>query len=146
MVDDKELLENYVKENKSASVQPLFSFNGHQQEGFALDWSPIDHLVLASGDCKKDIHIWKPSENGQWNVDQRPLIGHTASVEDLQWSPNEKNVLASCSVDKTIRIWDIRSAKHQTCMLTKEDAHQNDVNVISWNSQEPFIASGKFKI
>ena len=55
--------------------------------------------ALATGDCKRNIHIWKPVE-GSWNVDQRPLVGHTDSVEDLQWSPNERNVLASCSVDK----------------------------------------------
>lgn len=56
--------------------------------------------VLATGDCKKNIHIWKPTEGASWAVDQRPLVGHSASVEDLQWSPNEPNVLASCSVDR----------------------------------------------
>lgn len=55
--------------------------------------------VLATGDCRRNIHIWKP-DNASWNVDQRPLVGHSDSVEDLQWSPNEPNVLASCSVDK----------------------------------------------
>ena len=47
--------------------------------------------MLATGDCSKNIHVWKPNET-QWNVDQRPFIGHTASVEDLQWSPNEQSV------------------------------------------------------
>lgn len=141
-VDDKELLSAYEKENKANKAKHLFSFNGHQQEGYGLDWSPMVAGRLASGDCRRDIHIWEPSEGGTWTVDQRPLIGHTDSVEDLQWSPNEQTVLASCSVDKTVRIWDIRAQPAKACMLTCENAHTSDVNVISWNRNEPFIASG----
>lgn len=47
--------------------------------------------MLATGDCSKNIHIWKPNET-EWSVDQRPYVGHTSSVEDIQWSPNEQSV------------------------------------------------------
>lgn len=112
-VDDRESLSAYQKEGKANKVKSLFTFSGHQQEGFALDWSPVVAGCLATGDCRRDIHVWQPHESGTWNVDQRPLIGHTESVEDLQWSPNEASVLASCSVDKTIRVWDIRAAPNK---------------------------------
>lgn len=102
--------------------KPLYSYSGHRDEGFALDWSSkapgINKILynikkklninsfflflgfLASGDCKGNIHTWKPSESG-WVVNLHSLGGHKESVEDLQWSPNEVNVLASCSVDKS---------------------------------------------
>ena len=46
---------------------------------------------LLTGDCVKNIHQWT-LQGGTWHVDQRPFVGHTASVEDIQWSPNEVNV------------------------------------------------------
>merc|ERR1712061_653815 len=131
-----------LKEWYRESLPPLFDFNGHLTEGYALNWSPTVPGVLASGDCRKSIHLWKPGEAGTWMVDQRPLVGHEASVEDVLWSPNEEHVLASCSVDKSIRIWDCRAKPDKACMLTVANSHESDVNVLDWNASEPFIASG----
>jgi ribosome assembly protein RRB1 len=140
-LDDVEAMTHFTR-NK-VTVEPIFTFTGHRIEGFALDWSALKSGMLATGDCSKNIFIWKPLESGQWFVDQQPLIGHLDSVEDLQWSPNEENVMASCSVDKTIRIWDIRARQSSSCMLTVDNAHDSDVNVISWNKLEKaFIVSG----
>lgn len=141
-VDDPDLLKNYEDTSQSSLAKPVYVFRGHRSEGYGIDWSPTEPGVLATGDCNKDIHIWKPTDDGSWTVNQTPLIGHTASVEDIQWSPTERNVLATCSVDKSIRIWDTRSAPSKACMLTAENSHESDVNVISWNKTEPFIASG----
>ncbi|EDV38198.2 uncharacterized protein Dana_GF13839 [Drosophila ananassae] len=134
--------EQLAKQFDQNATRPVYSFNGHREEGYAVDWSPIAEGVLATGDCRRDIHIWSPLEGGTWKVDQRPLVGHKNSVEDLQWSPSERSVLASCSVDKSIRIWDCRAAPQKACMLTCQDAHESDINVISWNRSDPFIVSG----
>ena len=124
-------------------TSPLFIFKGHQSEGFAMNWNPTTPGVLATGDCTKNIHVWKPSsDSASWSVNPRPLVGHTGSVEDVLWSPNEASVLASCSVDKTIRIWDIRAKPESANMLTANNTHDSDVNVIDWNRNEPFLASG----
>ena len=78
------------------TTPPIFEFKGHLSEGFAVAWSPTVPGALATGDCKRGIHLWRPSEGAaSWAVDQRPLVGHADSVEDIQWSPNEENVLAS---------------------------------------------------
>lgn len=123
------------------SGSPLFSFR-HQREGFALDWSPVKEGRLASGDCLHHIHIWDPQEDGRWTVNQHALSSHKSSVEDLQWSPTEASVLASCSADKSIRVWDVRAKPNKACMITVEQAHSADVNVLSWNRQAPFFVSG----
>lgn len=127
---------------RDAAAKPLFSFAGHLSEGYAINWCPTSTGVLATGDSRKGIHIWQPMEGGSWSVDQRPLVGHTDSVEDVVWSPNERNVLASASVDKSIRIWDCRAKPDKACMLTVAESHAADVNVIDWNANEPFIVSG----
>ncbi|XP_071721478.1 protein HEAT STRESS TOLERANT DWD 1-like [Rutidosis leptorrhynchoides] len=109
---------------------PLIKFTGHKDEGYAIDWSSLVPGRLVSGDCKNSIHLWEPASDSTWNVDGKPFVGHTASVEDLQWSPTEPHVFASCSVDMTIAIWDIRMGKKPG---TSFKAHDTDVNVISWN-------------
>lgn len=139
-VNDSAVMTEYTRNQESPS--PVFTFGGHQVEGYAVDWCPTEPGRLATGDCTKNIHLWEPKEGGTWHVDQRPYSGHTASVEDIQWSPNEPNVFGSCSVDKSIRIWDARAAPNKACMLTSADAHDRDINVISWNKTEPFIISG----
>jgi len=146
LVNPLQATENHFKlerfEKVSDNIEPVFTFAGHLSEGYAMDWSPVMKGYLATGDCTKGIHVWKPLEGSSWIVDQRPYSGHTKSVEDIQWSPNEENVFASCSVDQSIRIWDIRVAPNKACMVTVDEAHTSDVNVISWNRHEPFIVSG----
>jgi ribosome assembly protein RRB1 len=39
-------------------------------------------------------------------------------------------------------MWDTHAAPSKAYMLTANCAHERDVNVISWNRNEPFIASG----
>lgn len=109
---------------------PLHIFTGHKDEGFALDWSSVTPGRLLSGDCKCAIHLWEPTPEGKWVVENTPFKGHRSSVEDLQWSPTETDVFASCSVDKTIGIWD---ARRRDGMVLSIKAHDSDVNVISWN-------------
>lgn len=128
-----------LKGKKGENAHPAFIFEGHQSEGYGIDWSAVEIGYLATGDCKKNIHIWTPG-NSTWTVSEKPLQGHKASVEDLQWSPNEAKVLASCSVDRSIRIWDTRQTDKS--QLAVEKAHASDVNVISWNKDVPLLASG----
>lgn len=147
-VDDPLLLSAYRNKCETEGApKPLFTFRGHLSEGYGLDWCSTEPGVLASGDCKGNIHIWRLDSNSPtatWLVDQRPYDSHAPhSVEDLQWSPTEMHVLASCSVDKSIKIWDTRVRPQSACMLTGTGTHTEDINVISWNRIESqFLLSG----
>lgn len=112
--------------------KPTFSFGGHQDEGYAMDWSPTVPGRLLSGDNGGRIHQWEPREGGTWDVKPRPFRGHTAAVEDVQWAPREAPVFVSCSCDSSVRIWDIRAPPGGGAMLSVDHAHPGDVNVISW--------------
>ena len=61
----------------------------------------------------------------------------------------QADVLATCSVDKTIKLWDLRATQMKSQMSWQ--AHDCDVNVISWNTDTKFLLAsgddrGEFKI
>lgn len=123
--------------------KPIFTFGGHLSEGYGLDWAPLKSGSLATGDCKKNIHIWTMKNQADWQVDQQPLVGHENSVEDIKWSPQDADVLASCSVDKSVRVWDLRQSTLTKCVNCITDSHKSDVNVIDWNIRnKDLIVSG----
>ena len=88
----EELRDRGSKPSKNQTLQlaPLQAHR-HATEGYALDWSPQAAGQLATGDCKRHLHVWSPTPAGGWEV-SAPYKGHTQSVEDLQWSPTEPNV------------------------------------------------------
>ncbi|XP_014783500.1 glutamate-rich WD repeat-containing protein 1 [Octopus bimaculoides] len=139
-INDTEKLSYYIR--NCLSPDPIFNFSGHHVEGYALDWSRITPGQLASGDCNKNIYLWKLKSDSSWCVEPNPYSSHSDSVEDIQWSPTEANVFASCSVDKSIKVWDARTSPAKACMLTCSGAHEADVNVIHWNRNDPFLVSG----
>ena len=143
------------------ATKPAFTYSGHQEEGYAMDWNPLVPGRLITGDCSGKIRLWHPAAQsnttagnnnanavGNWQVDNAAFASHTGSVEDLQWSPSEATVFASGSTDRTLRIWDIRdNSKAQISF----EAHSDDVNVISWNRNVAYLLAsgcddGSFKV
>jgi len=141
-------IQSAAAESLGQGFQPIFSYKGHRDEGYALDWSSVDTGRLATGDCYREIRTFKVGQDGKVVVDGSPLLGHKASVEDIQWSPTETTVLSSCSCDGTVKIWDTRN--RNSAMLSI-NAHDTDVNVISWNRSVAYLLAsgaddGEFKV
>ncbi|KAJ1625522.1 WD40-repeat-containing domain protein [Pavlovales sp. CCMP2436] len=125
-----------AQRSKPKEVRPLFSFVGHAQEGFAIDFSKAAVGKLATGDSASKIFVHSASPDGQWATDQKPYEGHTGSVEDIRWSPVEPTVFGSCSADGSVAIWDLRK---RTGAAISVKAHECDANVISWNGGVSYL-------
>lgn len=113
--------------------KPLFAYNQHEVEGFALAWNP--HVIgrFLSGDNNGVIKQWAPREGG-WQVDENAFTGSRSSVEDLMWKKKGagcEDVFASASVDGCVRIYDVREKTRSEQLKIK--AHERDVNVLAWN-------------
>lgn len=130
---------------------PVYTFSGHKEEGYAIDWSPVQAGRLATGDCAGAIHVWNPTAaagTASWQVDPVSYSGHTSSVEDLQWSPTEATVFCSASADRSVKVWDVRGRSGPQLSV---NAHDSDVNVISWNKKVSYLLAsgsddGSFKV
>lgn len=51
VVNDAKTLANYHKTTKSDPIKPIYTFNGHGVEGFAMDWSPTVPGMFNTGVC-----------------------------------------------------------------------------------------------
>lgn len=119
--------QRFITEN----AKPVHTVACHEDEGFAMDWSPTDSFRLLTGDCHKQIYLTVASQGqSEFVTESTPFVGHSSSVEDIQWSPTERQVFSSCSSDGTIQIWDVRVKK--ASQLTIKASHV-DMNVINWN-------------
>ena len=54
--------------------------HAHSTEGYALDWSAVAEGRLASGDCRRGIHVWDPTSSGSWSVSGAYSVRQTRSV------------------------------------------------------------------
>lgn len=128
--------------DRSVVNQPVYTINNHgRAEGFALDWAggsaESEGLRLLTGDVHSKIYLTTSTQAG-FTTSPQAFTSHTSSVEDLQWSPTERTVFASCSADRSIRVWDVRQ-KGRRSVVGLEEAHEADVNVISWNKGTSYL-------
>lgn len=87
----------------------------HEQDVFAVKWSPTDEAILASCGADRRILIWDLSRIGQPQTPQEALEGppellfvhggHISKVSDFAWNLNDDWVLASVAEDNVVQVW-----------------------------------------
>jgi ribosome assembly protein RRB1 len=89
-LDDVPSQDKKKKEAKGFGGCKIASFK-HNDEGYALDWSPLTWGRLASGGCNSQINLYIPADESCSSFvkeSQAGLQGHRKSVEDVQFSPS----------------------------------------------------------
>jgi WD40 repeat protein/predicted Ser/Thr protein kinase len=122
---------SYVRVRDAATGQGERALTGHQQQVFALAWSP-DSKRVATASEDDTIRVWDPTTGNSVLT----LTGHTGDVGAVAWSPDGSR-LATGSHDQTARIWDARSGR----MMSVLSGHGGKVNAVAWRPDGSSLAT-----
>ena len=118
------------------NTPPIFTFAGHEDEGYAMAWNPASTGQLITGDNRGGMFRWNPAQGGGWSVDSVRSGGEGGkAVEDVQFKKTglgAVNTLGVCGGGGFVAIADLRENR---VVAAINDAHDGgaDVNVLSWN-------------
>lgn len=117
--------------------RPNYILQGHTQEGYGLNWSPLQKGLLASGSDDRKVCLWDLSSPRDSTVFSpiREFLEQRDVVEDVAWHPIDPNLLAACGDDRCVFFYDIRKSRS----LQSLRAHSREVNAISFNPVERFL-------
>ncbi|TNN09477.1 Glutamate-rich WD repeat-containing protein isoform 1 [Schistosoma japonicum] len=135
-VNDSAVMAEYVRHNESPS--PIFTFDGHSAEGFALDWSLHSNSTghLATGDCNGHIYHWLPRY-------------HKKPITSVEWHPNDTGVFVATCEDDQASFWDInleqpeRGIKSPSGPSSSHETNEEDLDI---PVQMLFVHSGQTEL
>ena len=121
---------------------------GHEDEGYAMAWSPHEEGRLLTGSDDTTVKLWDTkaaySKGATPGTQITPLLSfqaHTATVEDVAWHAKDPHMAGSVGDDQRLCLWDVRDANK--AFKTVEKAHASDVNCVAFNPvNEHILATG----
>lgn len=127
----KEENENQKNSACGISYSPISRFQGHENAGTSVKFSPDGNLIATTSDDGTAC-VW--SINGKHVM---KIQGHIAGLSDCTWAPDGKS-LATASDDKTVRIWDVDTGKQLRVLR----GHTYFVTCVQFNYKGNLLASG----
>jgi histone-binding protein RBBP4 len=143
---------SFPDKDNATTFDPQGICTGHEQEGYAMVWSPHTAGLLVTGSEDTTVKVWDVSScyqsgaiSGINIIAQSTLKCHTATVEDVAFHPKDSNMIGSVGDDRRICIWDIRTNNmgNYKPIHNITNAHESDINCIAFNPQlENIVATG----
>jgi WD40 repeat protein len=109
----------------------LYTYEGHSERVFALDWSPDGRRVV-SGGYDHTLQVWDAS-NGREIFSYR---GHSDPVRAARWSPDGKTI-ASASNDHTAHVWEAATGRK----ISVFRGHTDSVTSLAWSPDSRLVVS-----
>ncbi|KAF2841354.1 WD40 repeat-like protein [Patellaria atrata CBS 101060] len=131
---------------KSSEFVCELELQGHEAEGYGLDWSPLIEGQLATGAEDNTVRIWDivgGFTNGSKVIKPlRTYTHHTSIVNDVQHHPIHKMWIGTVSDDLTVQVIDTRIQKGKGAVF-KTEAHKDAVNCLAFHPLwESILATG----
>jgi histone-binding protein RBBP4 len=129
---------DYTKHPSKSTLGPQLRLQGHQKEGYGLEWSGQKKGWLASGSDDHLVCVWDINSATELNSTLQPVVTfnqHDDIVGDVSWSEHHENTLASVGDDKKLMLWDMRASTPTHIV----DAHIDDIHSVDFNKQDEFL-------
>ncbi|PSN33443.1 Glutamate-rich WD repeat-containing protein 1 [Blattella germanica] len=139
-VEDTAAMNKYISGTVSS---PIFTFTGHQTEGFALDWYTGYWRFIRIWDTRaRPNKACMLTANDAHESDVNP-------VTTVEWHPSEASVFASGGADDQIALWDLALERDEDdCEADVKDLPpqllfihqgQTDIKELHWHPQLPGV-------
>lgn len=116
----------------SSSGKTRMIYREHENNIFALAWSPDGLHIVSSCERDEQVHVW--------NVASGHLVtsyqGHSDEVLTVAWSP-DGGLIASGSRDHTVQVWRPFEGK----LLRTYEGSPTPVRQVAWSHRDRYLAA-----